>query len=412
MRYRAVLDDGSCCPRLNYDSAVFCTDHSAAKILRGRLSLRLFDTFLFGGTLRLKILRRHFRIVTELLLQFQRQPFQWDRRNTCLVEHGHSGRCYSAPAYFFIGCAVYLPNGIYGGATGQHTNEIEADEIIKLIESHVREFPRQSLGVVTMNIPQMELIDEKLQFFESDAVRTFCADESKFFLRNLETVQGDEMDRIILSLTYGKNATGQFSASVLGPLTKSGGERRLNVAITRSRSGMIIVSSLKAADLEASGAQSRGFKCLKALLTDLENTEQVRNYGITSKRFERRQDGVSDVVYCDSPFEEQVVEFLENEGYEIECQYGAGKFRLDIVVKEKGRNLLAIECDGAAYHSSLVARTRDRARQRILEKMGHWRFHRVWSTNWWFFEQQEKEAIIAAINAAREIVQPQRQTRH
>jgi very-short-patch-repair endonuclease len=253
-----------------------------------------------------------------------------------------------------------------------------------------------------MNIPQMELLDEKLQFFPSPAVRAFCADESKFFLRNLETVQGDEMDRIILSLTYGKNAAGQFSASFLGPLTKSGGERRLNVAITRSRSGMVIVSSLKAADLEAAGAQSRGFRCLKALLVDLESMEQIRNYGINSARFARRQDGVSNEVYCDSPFEEQVVEFLENEGYEIECQYGSGSFRLDIVVKERGRNLLAIECDGAAYHSSLVARTRDRARQRILEKRG-WRFHRVWSTNWWFFEEQEKAAIIAAINSARAV---------
>ena len=159
-------------------------------------------------------------------------------------------------------------------------------------------------------------------------------------------------------------------------------------------------------DLETSGAQSRGFRCLKALLTDLETTEQIRNFGIGSKRFERRKDGVSNVVYCDSPFEEQVVEFLENEGYELECQYGAGRFWLDIVVKEHGRNVLAIECDGAGYHSSLVARTRDRARQRILEKLG-WRIHRVWSTNWWFFEQQEKEAIRAAINAAREAAQQQ-----
>jgi very-short-patch-repair endonuclease len=261
-----------------------------------------------------------------------------------------------------------------------------------------------------MNIPQMELIDEYLQLLTTDSLRAFCADESKFFLRNLETVQGDEMDRIILSLTYGKNSAGQFSAAILGPLTKSGGERRLNVAITRSRSGMTVVSSLKAADLEASGAQSRGFKCLKALLTDLENTEQTRNYGIGSKRFERRKDGVSNIVYCDSPFEEQVVEFLENEGYEIECQYGAGRFWLDIVVKERGKNLLAVECDGAGYHSSLVARTRDRARQRILEKLG-WRFHRVWSTNWWFFEQQEKQAIVDAINAAREAAEPRAQAR-
>lgn len=301
----------------------------------------------------------------------------------------------------------YLPNAIYS-ESGHRNNPMEAAEVVKLIELHVREHPDKSLGVVTMNIPQMELIDEQL-ICASEPVRAFCSDESKFFLRNLETVQGDEMDRIILSLTYGKNANGQFNASVLGPLNKSGGERRLNVAITRSRSGLIIVSSLKVADLEATSAQSRGFRCLKDFLAELENIDQARTFGIGSKRFERKSDGVSNIVYCESPFEEQVVEFLENEGYDIECQYGAGKFRLDIIIKERGKNILAIECDGAAYHSSLVARTRDRARQRVLEHLG-WRIHRVWSTNWWNFEQQEKEAILAAINSAREVVQPQRQT--
>lgn len=294
----------------------------------------------------------------------------------------------------------YVPNAVYSETAGQRNNPVEAKEVVKLIELHVCEYPHKSLGVVTMNIPQMELIDEQLHFSASDKARSFCADESNFFLRNLETVQGDEMDRIILSLTYGKNPAGHFSASVLGPLTKSGGERRLNVAITRSRSGLTVVSSLKSADLETSGAQSRGFQCLKALVLDLENAVQAQTFGIASKRFKRKYDGVSNVVFCDSPFEEQVVEFLENEGYEIECQYGAEKFWIDIVVKERGRNVLAIECDGAAYHSSLVARTRDRARQRVLEKKG-WRIHRVWSTNWWYFEQQEKEAIISAINAAR-----------
>jgi superfamily I DNA and/or RNA helicase/very-short-patch-repair endonuclease len=301
----------------------------------------------------------------------------------------------------------YLPNAIYS-ESGQRNNPTEAKEVVKLIELHVREHPGKSLGVVTMNIPQMELIDEQL-IFVSDQVRAFCSDESKFFLRNLETVQGDEMDRIILSLTYGKTAAGPFNASVLGPLNKSGGERRLNVAITRSRSGLVIVSSLKVADLEATNAQSRGFRCLKDFLAELENNEQARTFGIGSKRFERKNDGVSNIVYCESPFEEQVVEFLENAGYEIECQYGAGKFRLDIVIKERGKNILAIECDGAAYHSSLVARTRDRARQRVLEKLG-WRIHRVWSTSWWHFEEQEKEGILAAISAAREVIQPQRQT--
>lgn len=297
----------------------------------------------------------------------------------------------------------YVPDGVYSKRPGERINRREAEEVIKLIEQHVRECPTKSLGLVTMNLPQMELIDELLQNHSSDAVRRFCADESKFFLRNLETVQGDEMDRIILSLTYGRNPSGQFHASVLGPITKSGGERRLNVAITRSRSGLYVVTSLRSADLETTSAQSRGVQCLKALLRDLESCEQARTFGLTSERFRKRADGVSNLVFCESPFEEQVAEFLDNEGYEIECQYGAGRFRIDIVVKERGRNLLAIECDGASYHSSLVARTRDRARQRVLEKLG-WRVHRVWSTNWWFFPEQEKEALRAAIAAARQAV--------
>ena len=133
---------------------------------------------------------------------------------------------------------------------------------------------------------------------------------------------------------------------------------------------------------------------------DLENAERTKNYGITSRRFEKSNNGISNVIYCESPFEEQVVEFLENQGYELECQYGDGRYRLDIVIKEKGKYLLAVECDGASYHSSLVARTRDRARQNILKKRG-WNIHRVWSTNWWYFEEQDKQSIIDSINAAR-----------
>lgn len=348
----------------------------------------------FGGVFEVDktqvMLMSHYRSETPDLIRFSNDWF-----------YGGKLEMYPPSHISGIGRRLhYVPNAVYSETAGQRNNPVEAKEVLKLIELHIRECPDKSLGVVTMNIPQMELIDEQLQFFTSDKMRAFCADESKFFLRNLETVQGDEMDRIILSLTYGKNPVGRFNAAVLGPLTKSGGERRLNVAITRSRSGLTVVSSLRAADLEGTGAQSKGFQCLKALLLDLENMEQARTFGIGNKRFERRRDGVANVVYCDSPFEEQVVEFLENEGYEIECQHGAGRYRIDIVVKERGRNLLAIECDGAGYHSSLVARTRDRARQRVLEKWG-WRVHRVWSTNWWYFEQQEKIAIIDAINAAR-----------
>ena len=384
-----IVGDRNQLPPTDFFASLASSDPSADAEDFG-VSESLLDEFagVFEENKTQVMLMSHYRSETPDLIRFSNDWF-----------YGGKLEMYPPARIAGIGRKLhYLPNGVYSETAGQRNNPVEAREVIKLIELHVRDCPDKSLGVVTMNIPQMELIDELCQQ-ASETVRTFCSDESKFFVRNLETVQGDEMDRIILSLTYGKNPLGHFSASVLGPLTKSGGERRLNVAITRSRSGLTVVTSLKVADLEMTSAHSRGFQCLKALLLDME-TQESRTFGIGNKRFARRIDGVANVVYCDSPFEEQVVEFLENDGYEIECQYGAGNFRLDIVVKECGRNLLAIECDGAGYHSSLVARTRDRARQRVLEKQG-WRVHRVWSTNWWHFEQQEKEAIIAAINSAR-----------
>jgi very-short-patch-repair endonuclease len=355
----------------------------------------------FTGQLHDEMLMSHYRSETPDLIRFSNDWFYCDETGKGRLE------LYPPAHVSGIGRRLhYVRNAVYSETAGQRSNRREAEEVVNLIAEHVRAFPDKSLGVVTMNIPQMELIEDLL-LNASQPVQSFCADDAKFFLRNLETVQGDEMDRIIVSLTYGKNPAGHFSASVLGPLIKKGGERRLNVAVTRSRSGMIVVSSLTSADLASSGATSEGFRCFKAFLQDLEAAANASNFGITAQRFQRRNNGISNLVFCDSPFEEQVVEFLENQGFtELECQHGCGKFRIDIVVKERGKNLLAIECDGAAYHSSLVARTRDRARQRILEGRG-WRgrIHRVWSTNWWYFEQQEKQAILAAIAAARQALQ-------
>ena len=111
---------------------------------------------------------------------------------------------------------------------------------LNLIGAHVRDFTGKSLGVVTMNIPQMELIED-LRLNAPAPVQSFCADDVKLFLRNLATVESDEMDRITISLTYGNKGAGEtFNASPLGPLIKKGGERQLNVTITRSRSGMIV----------------------------------------------------------------------------------------------------------------------------------------------------------------------------
>ncbi len=357
----------------------------------------------FHGSLFSPMLMAHYRSETPDLISFSNREF-------------YAGKLEMYPPTRVTGLGRryhFVSNGIFDSGRSR-TNAEEARAVVRLVEDHVRRHGDHSLGVVAMNAEQMDLIESLLISAPSD-VREFCSDEEKFFIRNLETVQGDEMDRIIVSLTYGRNQEGKFNAAILGPLVKKGGERRLNVALSRSRTGMIIVTSMTTQDLDQSDAQSVGFACLKRLLTELETTHANGNFGLSDKRFEKRRDGgTSEMIYCESPFEEQVVEYLENQGYQVRCQFGVqrpdglGSFRIDIVVVEDGHPLIAIECDGAAYHRSLSARTRDRSRQSQLERLG-WRFHRVWSTNWWLYPDAEKEAMVASISNAQRQRPP---TRH
>jgi very-short-patch-repair endonuclease len=349
----------------------------------------------FQGVVSSAMLMAHYRSETPDLISFSNRKF-------------YNGKLEMYPPAKIAGTGRVLrrvPNGVFDSGASRK-NLHEAKVVVELVEEHVRKYSKCSLGVIAMNIEQMDLIEELL-LQASAPVRQFCSDEERFFVRNLETVQGDEMDRIILSLTYAKSPDRGFNAAILGPLIKSGGHRRLNVALSRSKTGMTIVSSMSAAELALSNAQSFGFQCLKELVTELEASDKDRTFGITQQRFAKRIDGISELVFCESPFEEQVVEFLENYGCEIRCQVGAGdgnRFRIDLVVVENDQPILAVECDGAAYHSSRSARTRDRARQRQLEKLG-WRFHRVWSTNWWAYPDAEKQALIQAIQEARRAVE-------
>jgi very-short-patch-repair endonuclease len=386
-----IVGDDKQLPPTTYFSTTTQADEEDAEELGESESL--IDEF--NGSLTPSMLMAHYRSETPDLISFSNREF-----------YDSKLEMYPPSRVTGLGRRYHLvSNGVFDSGRSR-TNRPEAQAVVRLVEEHVKQYSECSLGVVAMNAEQMDLI-ESLLVSTSPNTRAFCADDERFFIRNLETVQGDEMDRIIVSLTYGKNTEGRFNAAILGPLVRKGGHRRLNVALSRSRTGMTLVSSMTAADLAQSDAQSQGFACLKRLLEELEITDAQSTFGIAHKRFEKRQDGgVSQIVYCESPFEEEVVEFLENRGYELRCQYGVqrpdglGSFRIDIVVMENGTPLIAVECDGAAYHRSLSARTRDRARQTQLERLG-WRFHRVWSTNWWLFVESEKTALLAAIETAR-----------
>ncbi len=174
-----------------------------------------------------------------------------------------------------------------------------------------------------------------------------------------------------------------------GPLNRDGGERRLNVLITRARRRCIVYCNFVGAELDLRRSGARGVRALKTFL-------------------EYAQHGVIDVPEAsgkeaDSPFEEAVAARLRALGHDVDHQVGSAGFFVDLAVvdpERPGRYLLGIECDGATYHSSRSARDRERLRQQVLQGLG-WRIHRIWSTDWFRNPQQELERVAAAVRSAR-----------
>ncbi len=209
----------------------------------------------------------------------------------------------------------------------------------------------------------------------------------EFFIKNLENVQGDERDVIFISTGYGKTASGKLSQS-FGPLNGKGGERRLNVLISRAKLAMRVFANFRGDELRTDAGSPFGVRALKVFL----------NYAESGNLPALQETGRE----ADSPFESDVKAAIESLGYEVEAQVGFLGYFIDLAVVDpnsRGRYLLAVECDGASYHSSSSARERDRLRQSVLEGFG-WRFHRTWSTEWFRNADQEIERIKAAIENA------------
>ena len=252
--------------------------------------------------------------------------------------------------------------------------------------------PERSIGVVSFNVRQQEEIENCIEDL-CDAHPSFRKALSEkvdepLFVKNLETVQGDERDVIVLSVGYGKDKSGNVGHN-FGPLNRAGGERRLNVAITRAKINTIVVSSIRYSDLDISKCKSEGSKLLRSYLNYAEN-------GVT-------EDSVpsGNGLCFESPFEEEVYNFLDKNGYKVDTQVGCSSYRIDLGVKhpKKPAYVLAVECDGASYHSSRVARDRDRLRQEVLESQG-WAFHRVWSTDWFRDRKNEEMRLLDAVRNA------------
>lgn len=331
-----------------------------------------------------KPLRWHYRSKHESLIAVSNQEF-YDNRLLIYPS--------AADKMPYLGLELrHLPNAIYDRGKSS-TNRAEAHVIIQSAFDHYRKFPDKSLGVGAFGIKQQQaLLDEleRLLRVHPEMEEFFGANRPEhFFVKNLETIQGDERDVIFISMGYGVDQSGGRVKKQFGPLNREGGERRLNVLITRARERCVVFSNFRAQDLMTDQDDPFGVRALKVFLDYAEN----RNL----RSIIKTEDDT------DSPFEDAVYAFLRERGYWMKKQVGCAGFRIDLAVVDPeapGRYLLGIECDGAMYHSSPVARDRDRLRQQILEKLG-WRIHRIWSTDWYRNRPETQERLIRTVESAR-----------
>ena len=272
----------------------------------------------------------------------------------------------------------------------------EVDAVVDLVVEHARVRPDESLGVITMGIKHANRIEEAFrQRLQDDPaldeeIGDFFGEERDewFFVKNIERVQGDERDAIILSVGYGKNERGQLVYR-FGPLLQEGGERRLNVAVTRAKRRLSLVTSFSFDDMDPERLNSEGMKLLRQYLQYVDSAGE--NFG--DRMIEKP---------ALNPFEVDVRDTLAREGLKLIPQFGASGYWIDFAVMHPispGRCVLALECDGATYHSSQSARDRDRLRQEQLERLG-WHFHRIWSSEWFYHKPKAVEKVLAAYDHA------------
>lgn len=278
-------------------------------------------------------------------------------------------------------------------ANGTRSNPDEARYVAERVLDHARTSPHETLGVIAFGQAHADAIDGEVRRLLGDlrdpSLEAFLdeANEERWFVKNIERVQGDERDVIMLSVGYHKDANGRL-AYRFGPLNQEGGERRLNVAVTRARSRVALVSSFSHHDMAPGRSSARGVELLRQYLEYAASGGQVLG------------SAAHDVPL--NPFELSVQRGLRRRGIPATPQYGVSGYRIDFACAhpdKPGLMVLALEADGASYHSSPTARDRDRLRQQVLEDKG-WRVHRIWSTSWFSDSEAELDKAEAAWRAA------------
>lgn len=295
----------------------------------------------------------------------------------------------------------HVADGIYD----QNRNWREAEEVVTAAIDHLLNRPRESLGIIALNLAQrsliLDLLERALREHPAAAHRFHYWQErgEEVFVKNLELVQGDERDAIFISGTVGRDPAGRFRLTAYGPLTNTRyGHRRLNVMVTRARRRVILFSSITADDILPGANSSWGVRAMKDYLA-YAATGQLARLRVAEGAVAPPL--VSDLVRA-------VANTLRDRGLTVATAVGVAGYRLDLAIshpQRPDRYLLGIECDGDGYQAGHSTRDRDRLRQSVLEGLG-WNLHHIWSTDWFRSREQEvskvieKVALLAAASAA------------
>ncbi|MDB4055668.1 DUF4011 domain-containing protein [Akkermansiaceae bacterium] len=327
-----------------------------------------------------RILRWHYRSRHESLIDFSNIKF-YNNELKLFPSPQKNSTTYGITYH-------YIEEGLFEN----QQNKNEALSVANRVKYLISRNPDRSIGVVAMSRKQADLVNgyiEQLAKGDSqfrEALKDNEEKREKLWVKNLETVQGDERDVIIISFTYGcgKHAP---TPQRFPLINQEMGWRRLNVLFTRSRERMEVFASMHHGDVRPTPSSSRGVWALKDFLHYAE-TGHLQRPEITGRP-------------PDSDFEVAVANILRDNGYECDYQVGVSGFYIDLAVRHPNnpeRHIMGIECDGATYHSAKSARDRDYLRQSILEDLG-WKIRRVWSTDWFNNHQQCIAPIIQELNS-------------
>ncbi len=331
-----------------------------------------------------RMLRWHYRSKHHSLIAVSNKQF-------------YGNRLFIVPSPHVVGSGMglvfhHLPEATFDSG-GTATNPIEAKAVAHAVIHHAKEHPQLSLGVGAFSVKQKQAILDEVELLrrthpDTESFFTQAHQDEPFFVKNLENIQGDERDVIFISVGYGRNQSG-YMAMRFGPLNAEGGERRLNVLISRAKYRCEVFSSITADDIDLERGKGEGVVAFKLFLK-FAQTGKLDFGQVTDRE-------------ADSVFEEQVAAALRAKGYIVKMQIGIAGFFIDLAIVDAvkpGHFLIGIECDGASYHSSRSARDRDRLRQAVLEDHG-WIIHRIWSTDWFRRPKEQLEKTILAIEEAK-----------